>query len=99
MSALRLNEKRREGIAVIALRFILRTKIIMSANAVRAKPTITKFKDDLHDSSVGHIKTVKVPLPIFPAISLAVAVQTLVVFCETAGAVKVVPVKLPPSVH
>jgi len=45
------------------------------------------------------IVTVKVPVPVFPAASLAVAVHMLVVFAVTSGAVKTLLMKLPPFVH
>lgn len=50
-------------------------------------------------SGLGRIETVKVPLAVFPATSVAVAVQTLVVFSMTVGAVKVDLINVPPFVH
>jgi len=99
MSALRLNERLCGGVMTAALDFIFRAMIAMRASVVRARPTITKFTGGPGGSSLGRIETVKVPLPILPATSVAVAVQILVVFCVTGGAVKVEPVKFPPSVH
>lgn len=43
--------------------------------------------------------TVSVPVPLFPAASPAVAVQTLVIFNPVRGAVKVPFAKLPPFVQ
>lgn len=49
--------------------------------------------------TVGVMDTVSAALPTLPAASIAVAVQILVVFVVTAGAVKVESEKLPPFVH
>ena len=65
----------------------------MSTSAViRARAKATQFTfDRTCGMGFGRIETVKVPWPILPDTSVAVAVQILVVFCVTVGAVKVEP--------